>query len=145
MKKIFLSLFSIIFTVALFATDLTDAQVPQAVKNAVTKKFSQAKNIDWEMKGVYYQAEFKIDRREHEILLDDKGRIVKMYEDISFDELPAKAKQSIKAQYASHKVSDVERITKDSSVLFKVELEHGDHDVDLYFDKDGNIVEMPMN
>src|SRR5690606_11892696 len=100
--------------------------------------------IDWDKKGVFYQAEFKIDRREHEVLLDEKGNIVKIYEDVSIDELPAKAIQSIKSKYPEYKISDVEKMTKDGSVLYKVELDHGDHDVDLYFNKEGEIIEMPI-
>lgn len=144
MKKILVTIFTAITAFALYAKDLTESQVPTAVKNAINKKYGQTTKIDWDKKGVFYQAEFKIDRREHEVLLDEKGNIVKIYEDVSIDELPAKAIQSIKSKYPEYKISDVEKMTKDGSVLYKVELDHGDHDVDLYFNKEGEIIEMPI-
>lgn len=127
-----------VLAISLYASDLTENQVPQTVKNAIAKKYSQANKIEWEKKGVYYQAEFKIDRREHEVLIDEKGNIVSVYEDITKNELPQKAVQTIQNRYVGYKYSDVEKITKDGSVMYKVELEHGEHEVTLFFDKNGD-------
>lgn len=145
MKKILASILTVMITFSLWAGDLTEMQVPAAVKNAITKKYGEIRNIDWEKKGVFYQAEFTKDRREHEVLLDEKGNIVKIYEDISESELPQKAIQTIKSDYSEYKISEVERITKDGSVLYKVELKFGERDVDVYFNHTGEITKMPIN
>lgn len=142
-----MTILSSIFALAVFAADkdLKDSEVPTAVKNTLSKNYNAAQHIEWEKKGVFYQAEFRMNRRDIEVLLDEKGNIIKIYEEISSDELPQKVQQAIQSKYAGYRISDVDKITKDGSVLYKVELEHGEHDVDVYFNDAGEIIKMPIH
>lgn len=144
MKKVIISAIAITFCVLTYAGDLPESQVPVAVKNAVSKKYANAQKLEWEKKGSFYQAEFKIDKKEFEVLVDEKGNIVKAYEDISAGELPAKVSQSIQKSYPNHKIDDVEKVTKDGSVMYKVELKDGKTDFEIFYNHNGEVIEQPI-
>ncbi len=145
MKKVLLSIISVSYGLVLFAGDIiTEEQVPAAVRNTVSNKYAQIKKFDWEKQGEFYQAEFKLNKLEHEVLLDSMGNIVKINEDIRVSDLPAKVSQALQRSYPNYKIDDVERVTKDESVLYKLELKSGETKLEIFYNKDGEVIQLPI-
>jgi len=124
-----------------YANDLTEAQVPAAVQKSVKDKYPSADKISWEKSGEYFQAEFKIDRqKEVEMLLDTKGNIIKIYEDIDQSELPKPILNKIQSSFPDYKLDDIEKITKDGSLIYKVELKKGQEEKTVHYNGNGELI-----
>ncbi|MCD6010362.1 MAG: putative beta-lactamase-inhibitor-like, PepSY-like [Flavipsychrobacter sp.] len=62
-------------------TDITEADVPVAVKDAFTAKYPAAAEVKWEKETegakVCYEAEFKVENKEKEAFFDEAGAFIK--------------------------------------------------------------------
>jgi hypothetical protein len=122
------------------AQDLRKNQVPSVVLNSFNKSFPNAAKVDWEKKGDLFNADFEIGRRDHEILLNSKGQVVRHKQDIASKSLPIAVKNNINQKYKSFRIDDVEKIEEGKSVFYKVELKKLREEHKLYFDKNGNTI-----
>lgn len=140
MKNTLFIILAILFSGLVNAQDLRKEQVPSVVLNSFNKSFPKAARVDWEKKGELFSAEFEIGRRDHEILLNNKGQVVKHKQDIASKSLPTAVRNSINQKYKSYRIDDVEKIEEGKSVFYKVELKKLTEELKLYFDKNGNTI-----
>lgn len=145
MKKLFLLALPVLLgSQGAFAQDIPASQVPQAVQNAVTARYADAHDIDWEMKGNHYEAE--VDRKGQAdvyLLLDVNGTIVGEKHEIKDKRLPAGVEKAIKAKYSGYRVDDVDRIVRNGKTYYQVELDAlMKHDMHLVFSEDGTEQQM---
>ena len=124
------------------AQDIPQSQVPSVILNAFTSQFPKAADVEWEMSGSLYQVEFEIGWNiDHEVWYNDSGKIVKHKEDISTKELPKKVRNSIKTDFRGYTIDDLERITENGKVVYKMELNSLIHqDWDIVMDADGKVI-----
>lgn len=141
MKKQVLTLLMLCFGGSLMAQDIPSSEVPNAVKNAFTKEFSNPRDVEWEKKGEYYNVEFEIGRNDHELWITPSGQIVRHKEELSSSELPAAIKNKISANHKGYRIDDVDKLTMGNKALYKVEIKNGQKEMDLIFDKDGKSYE----
>jgi hypothetical protein len=146
-KTIYLMKNLILFAMILFfwqgsiqAQGIPSSEVPEAVKNAFMKTHSNAKDIEWERKGEYYNVEYEIGRNNHELWISSEGQILRHKEDISSSDLPRRIKEKIKSDYRSYRIDDAEKLTAGNQVFYKIELEGrgNNSDLDLILDANGN-------
>lgn len=141
MKRLFfLALPFVLGAQPALAQDIPASQVPQAVQQAVTARYADAHDIDWEMKGNHYEAE--VDRKgqpDIHLLVDGNGRIVAEKHEIKDKRLPAGVEQSIKSKYSGYRVDDVDRIVRDGKTYYQVELDAPmKQDLHLVFSENGS-------
>ena len=104
--------------------------------------FPKAADVEWEMSDSLYQVEFEIGWNiDHEVWYNDSGKIVKHKEDISRKELSKKVRNSIKTDFRGYTIDDLERITENGKVVYKMELNSLIHqDWDIVIDADGKVI-----
>jgi uncharacterized membrane protein YkoI len=141
MKKIILMMpFLAGFLITSYGQDISMNDVPADVQNTFQKQYSNATDIDWEKKGQLYEAEFDKDGSDWEVRLDQTGKVIREKKDIDYNELPDKIKDALKTGYKDYSVDDLDQITENNQILYKVELENKTEEIKLWFDKEGQTV-----
>ena len=125
-----------------YAQDIPQNQVPSAILNQFNSQFPDASNVEWEMKGDLYNAEFEIGWiMDHQVWYNAAGEMVKHKEDISPDELPETVSNRIKTDFNGYTIEDLKRITDKGVVVYKMELNSSQQqDWDVVIDVKGDVV-----
>lgn len=122
--------------------DLAESAVPIPVVTNLKAAYPQAQYIEWDYDGDrgIYEAEFRIGRLEHELVLTAEGTIVLAKAEIPVAELPPDAAAAVRQRYQGGVIEKVKKITRDNSVRYKVEVQLPNGDVDIYVDPRGGIL-----
>ena len=125
------------FALTACSQDIASKDVPSIVQNAVKAKYPNAQTIDWEKQNENYAAEFKTDSAEYEVLVNATGNVLMVKQDIEPAELPAAISNAIAADFKGFKIDDAERVEKDGTVFYQVEIEKFLSEKQLVFSADG--------
>lgn len=124
------------------AQDIPQSQVPSVILNQFNKQFPKATDVEWEMDGNLYNVDFEIGWNiDHEIWYNAEGEMVKHKEDISKSELPKAVNDRIQADFNGYSIDDLERITDNGKVIYKMELNAlTQTDWDIVIDSEGKVI-----
>ncbi|MBT2162307.1 PepSY-like domain-containing protein [Zobellia barbeyronii] len=124
------------------AQDIPQSQVPSIIVNKFNKEFPKASDIEWEMDGNLYNVDFEMGwNKDHDVWYNAEGDVVKHKEEIAKSELPKAVKDRIKTDFKGYSVDDLERITDNDKVVYKLELDAlTQQDWDAIIDADGNLI-----
>lgn len=124
------------------AQDIPQSQVPSVILNQFNKQFPKATDVEWEMDGNFYNVDFEIGWNiDHEIWYNAEGKMVKHKEDISKSELPKAVNDRIQADFSGYSIEDLERITDNGKVIYKMELNAlTQTDWDIVIDSEGKVI-----
>ncbi|HLU84891.1 MAG TPA: PepSY-like domain-containing protein [Vicingaceae bacterium] len=124
------------------AQDIPQSQVPSVILNQFNKQFPKATDVEWEMDGNLYNVDFEIGWNiDHEVWYNAEGKIVKHKEDISKSELPKAVNDRIQADFSGYSIDDLERITDNGKVIYKMELNAlTQTDWDIVIDSEGKVI-----
>jgi hypothetical protein len=140
--KSWLVLFCIIgLTLNAHAQVIPQNQVPHVVLKAFQEKFASATEVKWETKSELYKAEFKVNKRGHDVWIDKTGKITKTKEDFPKKDLPAAIQQQITSEFKAYKLDDADKIEMDGKVFYQVELDGTADDRKVLFSADGKVQE----
>lgn len=146
MKKNLLWIFPALLSFVFFSCDedddLSPNSVPEGIRSAFHQQFPSAQRVEWEKEGIYYVADFWENDQEASAWFDPNGSWRMTEIDIPYNALPEAVRAAFEAsEYANWKKEDIERIDrKDFERLYKIEVEQGDTDVDLYYNTEGILV-----
>lgn len=125
-----------------FAQDLRKSEVPSVVLNQFNSKFPKAFDVEWEKDGDLYKVEFETKwNNDHDVWFNSEGKIIKQKEELSARDLPQAIKDYINQEYKNYKVDDVDKITENNRIVYKVEVENRKREINLFFNEDGTLVE----
>lgn len=128
-------------TLSAAAQDLRPGEVPQAVIQAFEKNYPNARFVEWEREGQMYEVEFNTGMfSDHEVIFDAQGNEIRHKEEVGKNDLPEVVLKAIQGSYANYRVDDVDRITENGKVTYKVDLENRQGDMDVWFSEDGSEV-----
>ena len=140
--KSWLVLFCIMgLTLNAHAQVIPQSQVPPVVLKAFQEKFASATEVKWETKSELYKAEFKVNKRGHDVWIDKTGKITKTKEDFPKKDLPAAIQQQITSEFKAYKLDDADKIEMDGKVFYQVELDGTADDRKVLFSADGKVQE----
>jgi len=120
---------------------IPQSQVPPVVLQAFQEKFASVTAVKWETKSDLYKAEFKEDKRSHDVWIDKTGKITKHKQDIPKKDLPAAIQQQITGEFKAYKLDDADKIETDGKVFYQVELDGTTDDRKVLFSADGKVQE----
>ncbi|MBP8754742.1 MAG: PepSY-like domain-containing protein [Chitinophagales bacterium] len=143
MKKKFLIIAAVIgITFTSQAQDILQSQIPSVIQNQFNSQFPKATAVEWEMDGSYYSVEFELTWNiDHEVWYNTEGKMVKHKEDISPSELPKVVSERIQTDFSGYSIDDLERITDNGEVVYKMELNHiMQQDWDVVIDANGKVL-----
>lgn len=145
MKKILLLALPLLLALSSCAQDIPQNIVPSVVLNAFQQKFPKATDIEWEKKGDLYEVEFEVQFKDHKMLIDSTGKIVKHKAEINNADLPAPVKATLQKGFSKYKLDDAKRIETEGVVIYKVEVENASEERKIYLDADGKIIDARMS
>ena len=122
---------------AVNAQDVATKDVPSAVATALNQKFANATDLDWEMDGANYEADFDVNRVDHNVLIDPSGKILMTKRDIQKKDLPQAVTNAISQNHKGLRLDDMEVLEKDGTTYYQVELDDKAGDKKLVFTADG--------
>ena len=122
------------------AQDLNPADVPVNLKDAFSKEYSKATDVEWEKELDNYKVEFELNRQDHEVWYNASGMVLKKEIEITKAELPQAIRDAIKLKYAGYRVDDVEMIWQKNTTTYEVELEKGQAEKHIIFDRNGKVL-----
>lgn len=142
MKKLCVVIAGLLFGIVLaHAQDIPQAQVPSVVLNAFKKEFPKASDIEWELKGDVYQVEFEIGFTDHELTLDNTGKILKHKQDIKQTDLPKAVTEVLAKDFAGYRMSDISKTTEGTTVTYKLDLKKGQEEWEIIVDGNGKVLD----
>ncbi|MUH34721.1 hypothetical protein D9O36_02605 [Zobellia amurskyensis] len=141
-KQIFSIGVALVMGSILQAQDIPQNQVPSIIVNKFNKQFPNASDIEWEMDGSLYNVDFEMGwNTDHDVWYNAEGDVVKHKEDIAKSELPQAVKDRIKTDFKGYSIDDLERITDNQKVVYKLELDaFTKQDWDAIIDADGTLI-----
>ncbi|AEL25880.1 PepSY-like domain-containing protein [Cyclobacterium marinum] len=124
------------------AQDISQDQVPSLILNQFKADYAKASDIEWEKEGEFYSVEFETGWNvDHEIWYNAGGDLVKHKEDIPTKELPIQVKEKIKEEFSNYSIDDLERISEEGKVVYKMELNSiWKQDWEVVIDAEGGIL-----
>lgn len=122
--------------------DIPQNEVPSVIVNQFNGQFPKATDIEWELDGKQYQVEFEIGwNLEHTIWYDREGMMTKHKEDVTTEDLSNAVVQKINSEFNKYTLDDIERITENGKVVYRVELNSlTQEDWEVILDADGKVL-----
>lgn len=140
MKALIALLISMSAGASVAAQDVSATDVPSIVTNALKTKFPNAADIDWELKGDVYKAEFETGKIDHDVWIDSSGKVTRHQQEIEKAELPSSIADQIANSYKDYRVEDVAKIEGDGTTQYEIELDGTKGDRKVTVDADGKVV-----
>lgn len=118
-------------------------EVPGAVKAAFIKKYPEAKKVKWEKRGHNYEAEYRIKKKEIEVVFTPDGNWMYTATELDRRKLPAQIVNGLRTQGFSDWKLDEAGIadTPLYNQVYIVEAEKDKLSYDLFFDKEGKLLQ----
>lgn len=138
-----LKIFTLLFigSFAVNAQDLQKNQVPNEVMSAFEKTYSNVNDVEWEKQGEGFGVEFEQNRMDNEVWYAASGKVLKTEKELKVSEVPAAIKKTVKTDYSGFKIEDAEVQTENNTTTYFVELEDGEKEKTVSFDKTGKVLE----
>jgi hypothetical protein len=122
------------------AQNINPTDVPVSVKNAFTKEYAKATDVEWEMDMENYKVEFDLNKMDTEVWYNASGTVVKKEQDIVEGELPQAVRDAVKSSYADYKIDDIEKIWQNNATSYELELDKANEDKHVTFDANGKVI-----
>jgi hypothetical protein len=122
MKKIILSLAIATVMLSSFTTYAADKMPGAVVKQALTREFSQAKDVEWttvSKEGVY-QAKFIYNNESIQAFFTDAGEFLGTTRQIAKNQLPILIVSALEKQYADYRVATVFEYSKTDGLAYYI-------------------------
>ena len=131
MKKIFLSLATVIMMgVSAFATG-NEGTVSQEARNSFKRDFSMATNVSWEQKNGYTRATFSLNGQVLCAYYSNTGDLTAVVRNIVSDQLPISLLTDLKKDYDGFWITDLFEISSNEETTYYVTLENSDKKIVL--------------
>ena len=138
MKKIFILCAAILLS----CNNNTKGQTPEAVKKTFQAKYPGENDPDWHQDDHgYYEAHFKIDGVKYRADFNTDGSWVETETSIDKKALPKAIKNSIKDNYDSEEITEIEKVdSATKGIFYDVEFKQKGKNKDVEFRADGSII-----
>jgi hypothetical protein len=123
------------------AQKVSETDVPQPVKAAFMKQFPKAEHARWEMEDKKdYEVNFQQGGGKWSAKYAADAKWLETEHAVKLEELPAAVRTAIATNYADHKVEATEVAESPQGTVYEVDLEKGEHTMEVVFAADGKVV-----
>jgi len=137
MKRIIALTVLTLLTANIYAQDISQNNVPAVVLNAFQLKYGNASDVEWRLEKGNYRVNFEVNGKEHQLRLDDRGKIVKHEQDLYVSEIPKVVLETVGGKVPFFDVEDADKITENGKTTFEINFEIDDKDHDFWIDEKG--------
>jgi len=112
-------------------------ELPDPVKTAFQKHYSEARKVKWEKENDVYEAEFELNKLNMSAVFDVSGTIPETEIEIPVSELLTNCKSNLPSEFTGARIKEAAKIVKtNGTVLYEAEVKG----VDVFFDVEGNLL-----
>jgi len=140
MKQLTVLLVFLLVTANIFAQDISQNNVPAVVLNAFQLKYGNASDVEWRLEKGNYRVNFEVNGKEHQLRLDDRGKIVKHEQDLYVSEIPKVVLETVEGKVPFFDVEDADKITENGQTTFEINFEIDDKDHDFLINEKGTLL-----
>ncbi|MCA1761074.1 MAG: PepSY-like domain-containing protein, partial [Bacteroidales bacterium] len=140
MKRLIGLLVFLLFAGNILAQKISQSNVPAVILNSFQVKFPNTDDVDWRLEKGNYRVNFEVNDKDHEVRLDDRGKIVKHVQDLFVSEIPDAVLQTIRKKVSFFDVEDADKITEDGKTIFEINFETDDKDHDFWITEKGKLL-----
>ena len=140
MKQLTGLLVFLLLTGNIFAQDISQNNVPAVVLNAFQLKYGNASDVEWRLEKGNYRVNFEVNGKDHELRLDDRGKIVKHEQDLYVSEIPKVVLETVRGKVPFFDVEDADKITENGQTTFEINFEIDDKDHDFWINEKGTLL-----
>lgn len=118
-----------------------DHKPEEVVKTALTAKYPNVANIEWEVKGAYIVADCRIDGKDTDVwFAADAAWKMTEYELLLADLPEAVLTGLAQSEYATWRVDDRDLLEYPGRSEYVIEVEEGAKEIDVYFSPTGELL-----
>ncbi len=147
MKKTFATLAVALFaTAGVFAGNIKESSVPAVVKSYVLKSYPRVSPVEWnyEEKGNYYNAEFKIDGANYSLDISPEGTLINSTNEIAAVQLPAAANAYIAKHFPGFQVKEARKLVRRGSTYYEADIHGQNSNQMLTFSESGKLLDKKL-
>jgi hypothetical protein len=138
MKYISIFILAAVCQINIQAQKLTEANVPEAVKNSFHTMFANTTVTQWEMEGANYEATYQVNGQAHAAIYAADGKFLQYESPATMNTVPDQAKKYITTNMPGLRigtVTAVKNVAGDMSYRINV------GGTDYMFDRSGNLIQ----
>jgi len=142
MKKAIIGI-ALVFTalVGIACTGPAKDKVPQAVKDAFSKKFPTAQKVGWDKESeTEWEAEFKMNKMEYSANFLSDGTWKETEHEIEVSDVPSNVMESLTANFPDYEVEEAEISETASGMVYEFAIEKGESELEVAIDSTGKVV-----
>jgi uncharacterized membrane protein YkoI len=124
----------------IFAQKIDQKNVPAVILNSFQVKFPTADDVEWRLDKGNYRVNFEVNDKDHELRLDDRGKIVKHEQDLYVSEIPKVVLETIRGKVPFFDVEDADKIYENGKTTFEINFEIDDKDHDFWISEKGKLL-----
>ena len=140
MKKIIGLIVFTLFAGYVFAQDINQSNVPAIVLNAFQLKFPNASDVDWKLEKGKYRVNFDVNNKDHQLIIDDKGKLLKLKQELWVSEIPKEVLGTMQSKVTYYDLNDATKLEEGGEVVYEINFENGDEDYDFLIGGNGKLI-----
>lgn len=139
MTKITLLVYTSILLI--FTACDNEAEAPQKVKDAFAQKFPSATNVEWDRESdTEWEAEFKLNGKEHSSNFMQDGTWVETEFEISKSEVPQMVMDALNTNFEGYEIEEMERSETADGTVYEFVIEKEESEMEVVIDSNGKIL-----
>ncbi len=127
-------------TLLSYAQDIQQKNVPAVVLNAFQLKFPNTTEINWKLEKGNYRIGFETNNKDNELLMNDKGSILKHQQDLYVSEIPKIVLETIQSKVAFFDVRDADRMEEVGVISYNIDLKINEKNHEFKIDEKGRLL-----
>lgn len=140
MKRIVVLIILALIVGNIFAQEIDQKNVPAVILNSFQVNFPTADDVEWRLDKGNYRVNFEVNDKDHELRLDDRGKIVKHEQDLYVSEIPKVVLETIRGKVPFFDVEDADKIYENGKTTFEINFEIDDKDHDFWISEKGKLL-----
>jgi len=147
MKKTFATLaLAFVVSAGVFAGNIKESSVPAVVKGYVQKTYPRVSPVEWnyEEKGNYYNAGFKIDGAEYSVDISPEGHLINSTNEIAVSQLPDAANAYIAKQFPGFQIKEARKLVRRGSTYYEADIQGQNSNQMLTFSESGRLLDKKL-
>ncbi|MBN1108990.1 MAG: PepSY-like domain-containing protein [Bacteroidales bacterium] len=140
MKRITGLFLMALFPVILHSQEIQQKNVPAVVLNAFQLKFSKASDVEWKLEKGFYRVNFELNDKDNQVLLNDKGAIIRHSKDLYISEIPKSVMETIKSRVTFFDISDADMTEEEGKTSYNISLDIDGKDHEFIVNERGGLL-----
>ena len=115
--------------------------VPDGVKSAFQAGHPDVEGVKWEEEGRHFEAEYRENRVQKAVVYEAGGKLIATETEVPVSDLPPPIGDYLGRNYPRLRIGEAERVDTNRGTFYEVELQNGNQEIELRFDRNGNFIE----